>query len=244
MQNVQSLEDFIKTYLENQSIKNTKESYESWVKTGGIDSKGIYNDRLIDANTDYMKSKTGYGSIAESLSKRGLTGSGYSDYIAASAYTDYQKSKDRAAAEYSENERKNLKGYSDYVKGIEKNESELAKDYIGYLVDLSKGSSDTSFMDTITNIGKQSITDYDTAYKIAIQSGLSEEVAASVAEIGTTIVKNGIKTKIMDRVVEFTMTEAEAREYALSLGLSIEDADEIAEYAKNINDRIYTGGYR
>ena len=244
MKSSESLEDFIKTYLENQAIANTKESYESWAKKNAINSKSLYSTRLADAKTDYMKSKSEYGKLGEALAKNGLSASGYSDYISSRAYSDYQKAKDSAFSEYSENERKNLRDYEAYTSAIDDKNNSLVKDYLGYLVKLDKTEDNSVYIDTITNIGKQNITDYETAYKIALESGLDEKLAASVAEIGTSIVKNSIKTKVMDSVVKHSMTEEEARQYALSLGLDSESAEQIAAYAKSINDGFYTGGFR
>ena len=244
MKNSESLEEFIKTYLENQAIKNTKDSYESWAKKNGINSDGIYNSRLVDAKTDYMKSKSEYGKIGEALARNGLSASGYSDYVSSRAYTDYQKAKDSAFSEYSENERKNRRDYESYSNSIDDKRDKLVKDYMGYLVKLDEPEDNNVYINTITNIGKQNITDYETAYKIALESGLDESLAASAAQISTSIVKNGIKTKVMDSVVKHSMTEEEARQYALSLGLDSESAEEIAAYAKSINDGYYTGGFR
>jgi hypothetical protein len=244
MKNSESLEDFIKTYIENKIVENRKESYESWVGKNGLNSKGIYEGRLADAKTDYMKSRAEYGSVGEALAKRGLSSSGYSDYVSSRAYSDYQKAKDHAFSEYADNERKNRQGYSEYSMATDAKNDSLTKDYVDYLVKLEKPKDSSAYINTITNIGKQSITDYETAYKIALESGLSEELASSVAEIGTSIVKNGIKTKVMDSVVKFSMSEEEARQYALSLGLDTDTAEEIAEYAKNINNGFFSGGFR
>ena len=239
-----SLEDFIKTYLENKTIANQKDSYESWAAKMGVDSKGIYERRLTDASTDYMKSKAEYGKISEALAGNGLSGSGYSDYITSRAYSDYQRAKDNAFSEYSENEIKNRLGYSNYVKETDGKHDSLIKDYVGYLVKLENSDRDNAYIDTLTNIGKQNIIDYDTAYKLALESGLDETLAASVAEIGTSIVKNGIKTKVMDSVVRYSMNEDEARQYALSLGLDADTAEEIAEYADSINGGFLVNGFR
>ena len=242
MQKSTSLENFIKTYVNNKLLSDTAESYESWLKKSGINSQLIYDRDLKDAETEYHKSKSEYGSRAEDLAEIGLSSSGYSDYLNAGAYSAMQKSKDYAKNRYIENENKNARGYADYLKSKESEKDNLLKDYIGILNSMDKEQS-TLYGNVIKNIASAGITDYETAYGYASNIGLSEELADSAARTATDEARRTRDTKIMETVISRTMTESQAKQYALSMGLTEEEANRIATYAKNINELIHSSDF-
>lgn len=212
----ETLEDFVKTYVQNKAKSSSKESYEDWLRTNGVNSKEIYSDSIKDITADYERAKSGYGRKAETLSGLGLTTSGYSDYLASSAYSLMQKRKAGAQNKYSENEIANRKAYSDYIKEISDADSKAYKNVVN----------------TISNEG---IVDYEKAYTYAVNAGLSEENAKLAAETASEIARRNLKQSAMKTIISRYFNTNQAREYALALGLSSEDAKELAEYASTIN---------
>ena len=71
-----------------------------------------------DANASYLQNRANYGLNAEQISKMGLTGGGYSDYINSQAYA--QKKNDVRYADYKANETiNNAKAtYADYLNSV------------------------------------------------------------------------------------------------------------------------------
>ena len=53
-----------------------------------------------DANTSYLQNKSTYGTNAETLARMGLTGSGYSDYLNAQAYSKLRDDMQQAKSNY------------------------------------------------------------------------------------------------------------------------------------------------
>lgn len=242
MENVKSLEDFIKTYVTNKILSESKESYASWLKKNGVNSEAIYEKDLANAETEYAKSKSEYGSRAEKLSSIGLSSGGYSDYLNGKAYEQMQKSKESAKERYLNNERENAKGYDNYSKAYDESRYSAMKDYVTTLTDMNEKQS-SLYTSVIKDVSVAGITDYDTALIYAKNAGLDEEYAASAAKTATEEAKRERNSRIMETVISRNMTESQARQYALSLGLNSDEAEKIAIYARNINDLIYSSDF-
>lgn len=215
-----TLEDFVKSYIQNKEYSSSKEDYRSWLSQNGIDSAKIYADSIRDITGDYKQAKSEYGSLAESLSELGLTASGYSDYLNGKAYSEMQKRKEGARAKYAENERKNRQGYSEYISGAAK------KDYSNY----------TDVVNSISNAG---ILDYEEAYNFALQEGLSESSAELAAITANDMVKRKRRENALKTIIGKSFGRTQAREYALAIGFSDAEAEELAEYAYKINRENY-----
>lgn len=225
MAKTNSLEDFIKTYVENKVKSESKESYENWLRQNGVDSYGIYSDAIRDANTDYRREKSSYGVNAEKLSSLGLSGAGYSDYIDGKAYSEMQRSKASARGTLAENEAKNR---SEYGKYLEDKATWAKSDYekaVKYITDAN-------------------IMDYDEAYNYAVTAGLGEEDAALAAKTAGEAVRKRARAEVLSVIVNQRYNHKQAAEYARALGLSEEEAQELSSYADIINaSGYYTKDY-
>ena len=242
MKNTNSLEDFIKTYVTNKILSESKESYASWLKKNCVNSKAIYEKDLIGAETAYEKSKSEYGDRAERLASIGLSSGGYSDYLNGKAYEEMQKSKESAKDRYLENERQNAAGYDKYSKAYDESRYAAIKDYATMITDMNEKQS-SLYTGVIKDVSAAGITDYDTAFIYAKNAGLDDEYAASAAKTATEEAKRERNSMIMETVITKNMTESQARQYALSLGLSSDESEKIAVYARNINDLIYSSDF-
>lgn len=68
----------------------TPMSYEEWYNTAKKNAETTRQNAIGDAQVNYNKSKSEYGSRAEALRNMGLTGAGYSDYLNGQAYAQMQ----------------------------------------------------------------------------------------------------------------------------------------------------------
>ena len=197
--------------------KSKEKSYSEWLKENGDTTDYNFSKELENANKEYDRARATYGKTAESLSKYGLTGSGYASFLDANAYSELQSSKRAALERKNLAEAKNKSSYSTYLTS-------------------EKEKKTASILDAINNIVEYNITDYDSAYKLGLASGLDEEGAALISELGTNLAKsskgkldaNGKRTLIMQLLNEGVIGKDKAREVALACGLSEEDADDIA----------------
>ena len=227
MKKAKTLEDFIKAYVENKRISSSQDGYSDWLKSYGVDSKGILNEALSDIGSDYERSKSSYGVNAENLSSIGLTASGYSDYLSGKAYETMQKRKSGAFKQYAENEEKNAKSFQDYVESIVKEREDAA------------AAENASFTKTVNSIVNAGIRDFNKAYEFAAETGLSHEKASAVAKTAIDIGHKKLISDTLSYVVGRSFNKTQAKEYALAAGLSEEEAEKIAKYADEINTSPY-----
>lgn len=67
-----------------------KMTYAEWYNTAKKNAETTRQNAIGEAQVNYNKSKSEYGSRAESLRNMGLTGAGYSDYLNGQAYAQMQ----------------------------------------------------------------------------------------------------------------------------------------------------------
>jgi len=227
MKKSQTLEDFIKTYIQNVRVSSSPESYKEWLKSYGIDSRGILNESLSDIGADYERAKSSFGANAERLSSLGLSASGYSDYLSGKAYESMQKRKRGAYEKYIENERTNKSGFRDFVESALKEEN------------AAKAAESEKFYKTVGDIVDAGIRDPEEAYNFAIDSGLSEEKAKAAAKTASDAVRRRFTEDTLRYIINHGFDKDQAKQYALAVGLSEEEAEGLAGYADSINSDPY-----
>jgi polyhydroxyalkanoate synthesis regulator phasin len=211
-----TLEEFIKTYVENKAKRESPESYADWLMKNGVNAEKILSDRTSIINSDYAKALSGYGKNAEALSGLGLTASGYSDYLKGKAYSVMQSQKQKAISDYTESLRKNASEYSDYMTKITSETNEKIRK-------------------TVNDIVKKGFINYEDAYNYAVTVGLSEDDAKAAAKGGSDSARTELKREVMKAIKNSALNKNEAYNYALGVGLTKEEAAILASYADNMN---------
>ena len=103
---------------------------------------------IVDANSSYQQNLAGYGANAEAMANMGLTGSGYSDWLNASAYAQNRGDVQAANAQ-----------------------SETAKREAKYIADQTKNQADTTYNDAVFKAEADyldTVNALDTTYKTNI----------------------------------------------------------------------------
>lgn len=228
MPSTPTLEDFVKSYLNNKAITESSAGYAEWLKTNGVPAEKIYADSIRDISSDYRRQRSEFGSVAEGLSSLGLSGSGYSDYINGKAYSDMQKSKLAARESYGDTVRQNTADYKSYVESANRKEAD-------------------GFRTAVKEISDRGILNFDVAYNYALATGLSTDAAKAAASAANELAKSNIKESITRSIINQHLTKRETLGYALALGLSENEATELSKYAEFINhyldDSKYSEGY-
>ncbi len=220
MKTTPTIEEFVENYIQNKKRAATADSYQDWVRSNGVDSGELYRNAIRDISGDYSRAKSEYGTRAEKLGELGLSASGYSDYLSGKAYSEMQKRKDSARSAYSDNERKNISGYQKY---LEEKSEEAARLYDN----------------VVSEITAAKIISYDAAYEYALNSGLSEEFAASAAKKASDAAHKALRNEVINTIITRNFEDVQAREYALAMGLSEYEAEELGEYAFKINQSVH-----
>ena len=180
--------------------KNKKISYESWLNSEGSRKKESFTDTISSGIALLKLSNPTYGALGGKLSERGLSKSGYADYIRNGGMRKLYDLSKSADHERYLNEYGDIKGYEKYVK-----------DY---------GERQNSIMSDVSElIYKKRIFDIETAFAIAMDSGLSEENALTVSAMATKTAKQKTRDEALLFVNSEGMDAKQARDYAKSLGL-------------------------
>lgn len=219
-----TLEDFIKNYVRNKSLTESKEGYSAWLKKNGADSVGALSDGISRADTALKKASVSYGKSAESLGSLGLSKSGYADYLNNTAKKAYTDKLSTLEADYSKAEAKNQKGYESYLEA-------------------EKQKYQKTYDAAIKSLEKSGIMNFDKAYSYALELGLSDEDARGAAEKSTSMLIDATRKKIISDIILNHLGSAQTKEYALTLGLDEKMASELGDIAYDLNESVKNGKY-
>ena len=171
-----------------------------------------------------MRARSEYGANAERLAELGLGASGYSDYLNGKAYAEMQRSKSDARESYMETASKNSAGYQEYLQKYAEAENK-------------------TYERIVSEITAKGIIDYSTAYNYAVGAGLGGDIAKAAAKTASDMSRAKLKESILKSVITQQLTSTQAKQYALQLGLSEEEAAEVAKFAGSANEYVSTDKY-
>ena len=215
-----SLENFVESYIAAKKKENKRLGFSDWLKQNSVSTPD--GGKLKSAAGELLRAQNTYGKTAEKLGTNGMLGSGYEKRLAEISRAKAGENFTEAKASLSDKIQKAKTSYQNY----------LSK---------NAGLNARIFRSTVNSIKDSSITDYDTAYFYAIGAGLSENDAKAAATAATDAVKKDLKVSISKSIISKKLTELEAREYATTLGFSKDEIEEIAAYAKRVNELIGSG---
>lgn len=189
-------------YLE-QSKGNAENIYNKSVaaidKSSADALTKIEEDRqagIRNANAAYEQSKATYGANAESLRRMGLTGSGYSDYLTASAYAASRgeianvnaMAQDLSRAATSEAEQQKLAAlttYEDNLRDINE-KSVLYSEQEREKAEAKDAEKTRAYNELLIGIDSGEFKDKETIRQLALNSGLSYEEAEQLGQKAQT----------------------------------------------------------
>ena len=215
-----SLKAFVDTYLKNKKV----EDYEGWVAANGKDATAAYNEALATAESDYARSLATHGSRADRLMQRGLTGSGYSDYLSGKATEAYTTAKQAALTRRQRAEAESREGYARYLTDT---------------ADAAEKEARSVYKNAVTALYASDITDEDTAVTLLKAYGLDEPTAKAVAATHHPSPKDEGQAAILRYCIENYLSPSAALAYAKGSGLSEEGAAAVAEAVRAIYQSYY-----
>lgn len=228
MNKINSLEDFLKKYLNSKRPKSSAVSFDDYKASQGMSYESDYSDGVENAYLSLRKSSPYHTDRAESIYEKGLAGSGYAEHLGRQAKQSYEGTLKSLYEQRTNDEREALGKYASYLSEYRRVRNNLIKSVRGELI-------------------KNSIINLDTAYNYAISSGLSSDEAL---EVSRTVYEAG-REKIMADVIERAATlEIDADAAALlaeKLGLTKEDCElvrsEVNKYIGGKKDYTIPDGY-
>ena len=224
MKKRETFEDFVRNYLENEVISKTKESYSSWVRKNGTDTRAAYKNDVLAALSEHSRRSSGYGKRAEDISDMGLSASGYSDYINKRADSDLDDALVAAKRKSFETEEKSMKKYEKKALDID---------------EVNRGKRKT----VLDQLEERRVIDFERAYKYALDSGLDEKNSEIVAGAAVYYSRIRLKEDVLNMIVTEKLSQSQTRSYAEGLGLNKDEIDELCKKAKAINETIRSNRY-
>ena len=205
-----TLKQFVDTYLANKRI----EDYESWVAAYGKDTEKRYAEAMAAADSGYAKDLATYGSRADKLLARGLTGSGYSDYLSGKAMESYAKARSEALTAKETADAENKQGYARYLRETE---------------DKTKEEAEGIYKNAITSLFAKNFAEEDAAVAYLSAFGIEGDVAKSIAAARPVLKeKDEGQADVLSHCIAYRYTREQAYIYAKGCGLSDENAQAVA----------------
>ena len=154
MSKMKSLEEYMRDYFRSTTLENSPMSFSTYKSSVGSNPSSDYARAMSEATSKAMKTSSSYGTEALKMDRLGLLNTGYSDYLATLEKDSLERTQNALATERS------IAEYNE------------AQNYLSYL---SKYAEEQQALNTrITDaLVRERVTDSNTAYKYAINNGLS-----------------------------------------------------------------------
>ena len=214
-----SLKDFVEKHLANKKI----EDYEGWLSLYGKDAKADYAEALSSVERTYARGQATYGAKAAALQDKGLTGSGYGEYLSGKAYEQYAKGRENALVRRQETEADNRARYAVY-------RTEREED--------ARDEGQALFQKALSSLFSSKIVDEKSGAAYLAAFGITGETANEMAKLNQSV-KSG--SEYRGEVFEFCLENYYDRDqtiaYATGLGLSAEEAEALGDAVGKIMSR-------
>ena len=190
-------------------------SFEDYLRSVGEDYEDEYGKELEESATEREAALAGYGTLGESLSRSGLTSSGYSRYLDAQAKRNASA---REAMALSVKDEAQLRAEADYSSYLEKADKELA----------------TLRDRVVERVVKEQLTDLNKANIYALEEGLDRDEALEVARSAVTSSKEAIAREILYKAISDGLGTEQTEDYATEMGLDREQIKRLVKYVKDL----------
>lgn len=187
---------------------NERDGYREYLAKLGAYAPATTDVQAQIATKKAVKSAD-YGVSGEELAAAGLQGSGYESYLNTLVERESEKKLADAERVKQINQYKHISGYRRYVDNYNSAQEKIQEGVIERIKELA-------------------CFDSDYAYRLAIESGLSEDNARSVSKYGVVLAKKKAILEAISYSKRHNLYSYNARKYALNLGLDSKSADIVA----------------
>ena len=235
-----TLQKYIKKYL-TEGIGKKERGYAAWLEKNGISSEKVFEDSIAKALSEYEKGKSKNGRLTEDLISDGLFGSGYAAYLKDMNTRKRNDSLIKSAHSYMGGDAASRAKFSEENEAKEKarlqaEEAERKKE--AERLEKEKKAKDAAYKTAKRGLETSATINYEDAYEYAIQMGVDEESAKTLAETTTRVARAAAIDRVVRAIFNRTLTRNQAMEYASGLGLSREDVKELGKIAERANQSI------
>lgn len=197
-------------YLSSNPNQGLPDSYDLYKHKNGLNTQQSYADAVSNLYALSKKNGSSYGRNNRMLNSKGLTDSGYADYIDLIADKSFTLGKDALESSYSKAEAENLGSYATYLEKYREKQTNLKDSVLSHLID-------------------NEIADLSTAIAYGINSGLSFDDAKSMGQSAYEVIKNKVTNEILKQATSLGLDEEGAKMLAVKMGMTSSDAEAIAK---------------
>ena len=197
------------------AVANATETRDEAIKAAGE----TRDKSISDAQNAYSNMLSTSAQNAEALARKGLTNSGYSDYLNASAYATKRGNIGQAQAQYDKDVQDAYKKYDDTVQ---EKQTELNNSYLSLLQGIESGEVSTSVALELAKTqgytpeqlkslsskisAKQKTTESD--YNMSVQSGAPVSTAQLQADVVSGNISKDGAGKIINEYIDYQLNNS------------------------------------
>jgi hypothetical protein len=197
-----------KSDLKKKLNENLPDTYESYLAKEGVLAKEGGLELLSEGKAAEKFESTNFGDKSEKLAKLGLDGSGYEDYLLAQS-ANQAKARRNASLLFKETaDYENRSAYAKYLSDYESLQEKISNS-------------------VIASVKENLNFNVDEAYRLAVNSGLSESYATETAKSAVSQAKRAAVQKAIAYADEKGLSALKAKDYAKSLGLDGKYLEEV-----------------
>ena len=216
-----TLESFIDEYIKKKIKSGEAKGYGDYISSLSSKRSRAYEEAARAETERAISREPTHGRLAEALSGQGLLGGGYATYL---------KNMNESAKKAS-----TLAMKADHERGGDLYE----KSYAEYLKKLYR-EGEGVYESAKRKLESAKLVDYGKAYEMAENLGLTGDIAEELAESATSAERERVREQVIAKMLEKSFTDEQTYRYALSRGLSIDDAKELKLMARRINESVAT----
>lgn len=190
------------------SEKNRARSYEEYAAEFAKDGQSEVRRAKSETEAELLRDAANTGALGERLSKSGLSGSGYEDYLRSRAELSAKERMDAARHSAAITDLQNRSAYAKYVSRHEEVQSKLADNMI-------------------EKLSREAAPNYDKMLSAMLGAGLTEERAEIAAESAYKNASDYAVYRALNFSKQNRLTPLRSKSYALSIGLGEELAERV-----------------
>ena len=259
-----AIEKFIKNYVRNKKVNAAPKGYEAWLRKNGYDPTEELSENVGKAHAENAKLTA---ELSNTLSDSGLSYSGYAKYLKSELDRKKSRSIKDAIEGYIKTDSTNKKNYLKEIerqeairleeeRAAEEKRLEEEKKAQENAIKEAKAAAENAakkeaeilekeekfknklMKEVESKIKSLTTIDYNQAYTCAIEMGLDEKNAQSIAKSVTDAKRSSAINQVTEAIISKRLSMNQAKEYAKRLGLSNEDANALAEFAFKTNESV------
>jgi hypothetical protein len=224
LKKVKTLEELVKKYLDGKPTLGTPDTYDTFKYKNDLLGAKSYSDAAAKLYASSKRNFSSFGANNRKINNNGLQNSGYSAYIDSLAKNSLKSDLNSIKSDYLSSATKSRQSYQNYLEKYKDKLERTKRSVMSHLV-----SND--------------VVDLDTAVAYGISAGLSKEDASLVGQSAYEVTKQKVFNKLIDKAVTLGLDKNGAKELAIRMGVSEEDAssfadeiDEMMKYYRSLSD--------